>query len=93
MMIEKIDKTTQILIDFESGVVSVRKAQIVLEDGEEIARKESNNGYMPLTRRKAALMQALADRPDELSYFDKLWSEEYMAPHDEKERLRNESRE
>jgi hypothetical protein len=76
----KETKTTQIVICCETGDINVRKATIYTDEDQEVARNESNNRYCPwLEGRKDALLAALADKPDELYYFDKLWSAEYMA--------------
>ncbi len=88
-MLEKKEKTIGILIDCETGTISVRKAIIITENGEELSRSESVNGYMPLTRRKPQLLEALADRPSEQAYFDSLWTPEYLAPFDDAELERN----
>lgn len=76
---EKITRTVQILIDCETGHVSVRK-KTYLQEGEILTPMgESNDGYMPASHRKQALIDALADRPLEQAYFDALWTPEYMA--------------
>jgi len=76
----KETKTIQIIIDCETGDVNVRKATIYTDEGQEVARQESNDRYSPwLEGRKDALLAAIADSADELYYFDKLWSAQYIA--------------
>jgi len=89
-MLEKTTKTIGILIDCVTGTVSIRKAIIVTDDGEELSRSENVTGYMPLTRRKSQLLESLSDRPNEQGYFDNLWTPEYLSPFDAAELARNE---
>lgn len=76
---DKSTRTTALLIDVKTGIVSVRKETYLTDGIEEHIIDTSMNGYMPIERRKQALMDALIDVPDYKTMLDAKWTPQYMA--------------